>query len=176
LYEDWDPEGLLSTLPAIATCLLGVFAGLLLKDARIEPLRKVAWLVGGGIALVLAGHLWGLQFPVVKLVWTSSFVLVTGGYSMILLGFAYLLIDLRGHVGPTPILVWFGANAILLYMINNMVGFQGISRKLVGGDISAFLDATITKGTGSLVEVVVGLAIATALARYLYRRGIFVRV
>src|SRR6185312_9482220 len=81
-----DPEGLLSTLPAIGTCLLGVFAGMLLRDIRVKPDRKSLWLIGAGIALVLAGHLWALQFPIIKAIWTSSFVLVAGGYSAIILG------------------------------------------------------------------------------------------
>src|SRR5262249_30039156 len=86
-WEDtWDPEGLLSTLPAIASCLLGVFAGLLLVDARIETGRKSLWLIGGGAAMVAAGYLWGLQFPVIKNIWTSSFALVAAGSSASLLG------------------------------------------------------------------------------------------
>ncbi len=81
-----DPEGLLSTLPAIGTCLLGVFAGMLLRDIRLKPQQKSLWLIGAGTVLVLAGHLWALQFPIIKAIWTSSFVLVAGGYSAILLG------------------------------------------------------------------------------------------
>ena len=76
-----DPEGLLSTLPAIGTCLLGVFAGLLLKNERLVSVQKTAWLIGIGIALLATGYLWGLQFPVIKAIWTSSFALVAGGYS-----------------------------------------------------------------------------------------------
>jgi predicted acyltransferase len=60
-----DPEGILSTLPAIGTCLLGVFAGMLLKSERFAPQQKSLWLMGAGIVLVAAGHLWGLQFPVI---------------------------------------------------------------------------------------------------------------
>jgi predicted acyltransferase len=176
LDGEWDPEGLLSTLPAIGTCLLGVFAGLLLKNKRVEPMQKTLWLIGGGVLLVAAGHLWGLQFPIIKKIWTSSFVLTAGGYSLLLLGLLYLLIDVAGHKGWTTIFVWFGANAIALYMTNNMLGFQGVSRKLVGGDIEKFLDAQLTTGMGSFVIVVVGLALATVLAAFLYRRKIFLRV
>src|SRR3954468_20198518 len=82
----WDPEGLLSTLPAIATCLLGVFAGLLLKESRLPPQQKSLWLMGAGVVMIAAGHLWSLQFPIIKYIWTSSFVLVAGGYAVLLLG------------------------------------------------------------------------------------------
>src|SRR5581483_1454453 len=78
---DHDPEGLLSTLPAIASSLWGVLAGLLLKNPSVEPARKVRLLVACGCAGVVAGLLWHLQFPIIKKIWTSSFVLFTAGVS-----------------------------------------------------------------------------------------------
>jgi predicted acyltransferase len=174
-YDDWDPEGLLSTLPAIASCLLGVFAGLLLKETRLEPTQKVAWFIGAGTILVAVGFLWGLQFPVVKKIWTSSFVLVAGGYSILLLGMFYLLIDVWGHKAKATIFLWIGANAIVLYMMNNIVGFQSLAGRLVGGEVARFLDVQLTKGAGSFVIVAVGLVLAIMLAGFLYRRRIFLR-
>jgi predicted acyltransferase len=176
LNGDWDPEGLLSTLPAVATCLLGVFAGIVLKDARPEPTQKARWLIGAGVVLLAAGYLWHLQFPIIKWIWTSSFVLVAGGYSLLLLGAFYLLMDIWGRKDWSTIFLWFGANAIALYMINNFMGFQELAHKLAGGDVANFLSAHLTKGAGSFVNVVIGLALATAVARFLYRRGIFLRV
>ena len=176
LYGEWDPEGLLSTLPAIGTCLLGVFAGLLLKDTRIEPAHKAMWFMGAGIALVAAGWLWGLQFPVIKNIWTSSFVLVAGGYSLLLLGAFYLLIDVWRAKKWATVFLWFGANAITLYMINNVVGFQGLAGRLVGGEVAKFLNAQLTYGAGSFVIVTVGIILAIVLAGFLYRRKIFLRV
>jgi predicted acyltransferase len=176
LNGDWDPEGLLSTLPAIATCLLGVFAGMLLQDLRVEPMQKARWLFGTGLLSLAAGYLWGLQFPIIKWVWTSSFVLVAGGYSLLLLGAFYVLIDVWGRKDWSTIFLWFGANAIALYMINNLIGFQALARKLAGGDVANFLDTQLTRGAGSFVNVLIGLVLATALARFLYRRGIFLRV
>jgi predicted acyltransferase len=175
---EWDPEGLLSTLPAIATCLLGIFAGMLLKDIRVEPMRKVLWFIGAGAMLVAAGYLWSLQFPLIKNLWTSSFVLVAGGYSVLLLGMLYLLVDVRGRKAWVTIFLWFGANAIALYMINNFVGFQALAARLVGGDVANFLNASthLTYGAGSLAMVTVGIALAILLAGFLYRRKIFLRV
>jgi predicted acyltransferase len=89
----WDPEGLLSTLPAIGTCLLGVFAGLLLKEPSLQPHQRTLWLIGAGAAMIALGVLWGLQFPIVKNIWTSSFVLVCGGLSALLLGVFHQVID-----------------------------------------------------------------------------------
>jgi predicted acyltransferase len=175
-YGEWDPEGLLSTLPAIATCLLGVLSGMMLKDVRLEPVQKARWLIGGGIALVAAGYLWGLQFPVIKMIWTSSFVLVAGGYSLLLLGMFYLVIDIWGRTAWTTIFLWFGANAITLYMINNLMDFKTVARRFVGGDVERFVESNLTPGAASFIVVTVGLALATLLARFLYRREIFLRV
>jgi predicted acyltransferase len=176
VHSDWDSEGLLSTLPAVGSCLLGVLAGLLLKDARLESLQKTRWFIGSGIVLVATGYLWGLQFPVIKPIWTSSFVLVAGGYSLLLLGTFYLLIDVWGHRAWSTLFLWFGANAIALYMINNMVGFQAVASRLVGGDIYALLNAQVTRGAGSFVNIAVAVTLAIVLARYLYQRKIFLRV
>ncbi len=74
-----DPEGLLSTFPAIASCLLGVLSGLVLREERFAPVQKSLILMGGGLVLVAAGYVWALQFPIIKSIWTSSFVLVAGG-------------------------------------------------------------------------------------------------
>ncbi|MGB9297865.1 MAG: hypothetical protein WCB52_16855 [Pseudolabrys sp.] len=171
-----DPEGLLSTLPAIATCLLGVLAGLLLKDERLTSTQKSLWLIGAGTVMVLAGYLWGLQFPVIKAIWTSSFVLVAGGYSAILLGVMHQIIDVWGWRAWATIFVWIGANAITLYFINGVAGFEPFALRFVGGDVSAWLDRMITPGTGLFVAHILGLVLAITLAGFLYRRRIFLRV
>jgi len=174
--ETRDPEGLLSTLPAIASCLFGVFAGLLLQDVRVPAQHKTLWLIGGGIVLVAAGHLWALQFPIIKGIWTSSFVLVTAGYSAILLGAFHQLVDVWGFRRRATMFVWIGTNAITLYMVHNLVNFAEVSQTLVGGGVSAFLDDLVTPGAGNFAVNVLGLALAVAFAGFLYRRKIFIRV
>jgi len=171
-----DPEGLLSTLPAIGTCLLGVFAGMLLRDIRLKPQQKSLWLIGAGTVLVLAGHLWALQFPLIKAIWTSSFVLVAGGYSAILLGLFHQIIDVWGYKKWWSIFVWIGGNAILLYFINSLFGFEPFAMRFMGGDISDFLDDLITDSTGLFFANLLGLVFVVLLARFLYKRQIFLRV
>ncbi len=171
-----DPEGLLSTLPAIGTCLFGVLAGLLLKDDRLTPTQRSLWLIGGGIVMIGAGYLWAAQFPIIKAIWTSSFVLVVSGYSAILLGVMHQVIDVWGWKAWATIFVWIGANAITLYFINNIVGFEPFALRFVGGDVSPLLDRVLTPGTGLFVAHLLGLVLAVALAGYLYRRKIFLRV
>jgi len=172
-----DPEGLLSTLPAIGSCLLGVLAGLLLQDRRVEPQQKSLWLVGAGMLMVVAGYLWGLQFPIIKQIWTSSFVLVAGGYSAILLGVFYQVIDVwEWRTWPT-VFVWIGANAITLYMLGNVMNYyETVATRFVGGDVADFLDTHVTPGTGHLLAAAGGLALAISAANYLYRHKIFLRV
>lgn len=174
--ETRDPEGLLSTLPAIGTCILGVLSGLLLKDVRLTPRQKSIALVIGGLAMIGAGYLWSLQFPIIKPIWTSSFVLVAGGYSAILLGILHQVVDVWGWRSWATIFVWIGANAITLYFINGVAGFEPFALRLVGGDVSRWLNQTITPGTGLFVAHVLGIALAVALAGFLYRRKIFLRV
>ena len=171
-----DPEGLLGTLPAIASCLAGVFAGLLLQDGRMSPQRKAYWLLGGGALAVAAGELWGLQFPIIKPLWTSSYVLVAAGFSAILLGVLYQLIDLWGFKRWATVFVWIGANAITLYFISGVIGFEPFARRLVGGDVARFFDTALTPGAGTFVAELVALSFAVALAGFLYRRKIFLRV
>ncbi len=171
-----DPEGLLSTLPALGTCLLGVFAGLLLRRERMASWQKSLWLIGGGAAMTATGMLWGLQFPVIKAIWTSSFVLVAGGYSLMLLGALHQIIDVWGFKLWSVVFVWIGANAITLYFLNNVASFERFATRFVGGEVGLFLDRHVTPGTGRLVAHVLGLAFAIMLARFLYRRKIFLRV
>jgi predicted acyltransferase len=171
-----DPEGLLSTLPAIGTCLIGVLAGLFLKNDAVAPSRKSLWLIGAGIAMIAAGDLWALQFPIVKAIWTSSFVLVAGGWSAILLGVMYQLVDVWGFTRWATAFVWIGANAILLYFLNGIAGFEPVARRLVGGDFARLLDQVVTPGTGRLATHLVGMTLVIALAGFLYRRKIFLRV
>jgi predicted acyltransferase len=174
--ETRDPEGLLSTLPAIGTCLLGVLAGLLLRDERIPPAQRASWLIAAGIAMLVVGYLWGLQFPVIKAIWTSSFVLIVGGYSMILLAVAHQGIDIWEWKSWAMPFVWIGANAILLYFINGIVGFAPFAFRLIGGDVALWISSVTTSGTGAFLGHVLGLALAIALAGLLYRRKIFLRV
>ena len=166
-----DPEGLFSTLPAIANCLLGVFAGMLLRDPRRSNIAKVGYLALAGLVLAGLGWGWDLQFPVVKKIWTSSFVLVACGYSLLLLAFFHLIIEcwnLRLWARP---FVWIGMNPITLYMIDNLVDIDKIASRFVGGELNALFQPY-----GQAVVAGVGMLIMLAIARFLYARKIFLRL
>ena len=172
----YDPEGLLSTLPAIATCLLGVFAGLLLRRTDFDDARKLRTLLIAGVVAVALGWLWHLQFPVVKKLWTSSFVLVAGGYSLLLIGAFYYVVDMRQWRGWCQPFIWIGMNPITLYISSNVIGYRRQAARFVGGDIKTWLDGHLGAGAGQGMLAIVGLALMFVLARFLYRRQIFLRV
>jgi predicted acyltransferase len=174
--ETRDPEGLLSTLPAIASCLLGVLSGLILRENALAPSQRSLILVGGGLLLVACGYLWSLQFPLIKSLWTSSFVLVTGGYSAFALGAMHQIVDVWGYKRWATVFVWIGANAIVLYMLNNLLEFYKVAERLTGGDFAQMLDSTFGDSVGWLVTSLTGLTLVILTARYLYRRKIFMRV
>ena len=171
-----DPEGMLSTLPAIATCLLGVFAGLFMRDSQVSPQSRTLWLFAAGCALLAAGYVWALQFPIIKAIWTSSYVLVTGGYSVLLLAVLHQIVDVWHLRRWAKAFTWIGANAIALYFLNELLSYQEVASRIVGGHIAGLLDRTVAPGTGNFVIALLALSFAVLLARYLYKHKIFVRV
>jgi predicted acyltransferase len=173
----FDPEGILSTIPAVATCLLGIFAGFLLKSQSVEDRRKVLLLLGCGATALAAGWLWSLQFPVVKKIWTSSFVLVAGGYSALLLGAFYYIVEVWQKRTWCQLFVWMGMNSITIYLASNIIGgFSKLALRLAGGDVKTFFDNHLAKGLGDMVVSIVGLALAFWFVRFLYKRQIFLRL
>ena len=168
---DHDPEGLLSTLPAIASCLLGVFAGLILQNPALTDRKRVLRLVILGLGCLAVGWLWHLNFPVIKKIWTSSFVLVAGGYSYLLLAAFYQVIDVwKFQKWATP-LVWIGVNPITLYFGGHFIDFEAMAKLFFGGPIGAAFGPY-----QALVMALTTLGFGFAFLRYLYQRRIFLRV
>ncbi|AMM52782.1 N-acetylglucosamine related transporter, NagX [Rufibacter sp. DG15C] len=117
----WDPEGILSTLPAVATALTGVLVGQWLKKPSVEAGEKIAWLMVWGVICVCLGLVWDLHFPINKSLWTSSYVLYTSGLAMLGLGLCYWLIDVKGYRRfTTPFLV-YGVNAITVFFLSGLI-------------------------------------------------------
>jgi len=166
-----DPEGILSTLPAIATCLLGVFAGLLLRNEQVTPAQKVKWLVISGVSGLALGYLWGLQFPIIKKIWTSSYVLIAGGWSCLLLAFFYQVIEgWRATKWAQPF-VWIGTNPIVIYLVSAWFPFKDLANRIAGGPIKWKLGPW-----GEAWVCVITLLLVILFARFLYRRKIFLRL
>lgn len=168
---DHDPEGLLSTLPAIASCLLGVFAGLLLKRTDLPESKRVGYLALCGVCCLAAGWLWHLQFPVIKKIWTSSFVLVAGGYSFLLLAAFYQIIDVWKISRWAIPFVWIGVNPITIYFGGRFIGFEDMAKLFVGGPVAAACGPY-----AELLLAVTTLFFGFLFLRFLYQRKIFLRV
>jgi predicted acyltransferase len=172
----YDPEGYLSTFPAIVTCLLGVFAALLLLNPSRNDQQKVIFLLAGGLVLVALGWAWGAQFPVIKKIWTSSYVLVAGGYSAVLLAVFYLVVDMWKWQKWCQSFVWMGMNSITIYLADHILGgFGKLAERFVGGDISAWFNSRFI-GSGDLLVALVEMALSFWFVYFLYRRKIFLRL
>ncbi len=169
---DWDPEGILSTFPAIASGLLGIFAGMLIRREDLTGMQRVGFLTAAGLVCLAVGWGWGLQFPIIKKLWTSSFVLYAAGWSYLLTALFYLIIDVWHIGGWYKPFVWIGANCITVYVINSLVGgFDGLVRRLIHQPVVDSMGPW-----GSLVITSLGLLLAVFFCRYLYKRQIFIRV
>jgi len=175
----YDPEGILSTMPAVVTALLGIFAGLFVHNRVVPGREKVLWLIGTGAAGVALGFLWGVEFPVIKKIWTSSYVLVAGGCSVFLLGVFYWIVDVKKYQTWCQPFVWIGMNPIALYLISNFLGGLGyhkLATRLAGGSVKNFFDARVAAGFGELLTSAISVALFLWLANFLYRRKIFIRL
>jgi len=175
----YDPEGILSTLPAFASGLLGIFAGLLLRNKSVSDEKKVLWLLGAGTVSVALGWLWGMEFPVIKKIWTSSYVLVAGGYSALLLGAFYWMVDVKKWRRWCQPFVWIGMNPLTIYLTSNFLGglgFEKLAQRLTGGPVKSFFDTHVAAGFGNLVIAITSVALFVWFAHFLYRRKIFLRL
>lgn len=121
LSKTWDPEGLLSTLPSIASGISGTLVGIWLRRTDIKYDRKVLWMIAAGVISVAAGLLWNFSFPMNKSLWTSSYVLFTSGLAIIVLAIFYWLIDIREYKSLTKPFVVYGVNAITVYFMSTIM-------------------------------------------------------
>jgi Uncharacterized conserved protein len=170
----YDPEGILSTIPAIGTAMLGVFTGQFLRRefASITPFKKSLMIGGAGVVLMGLGLLWDIVFPINKNMWTSSFVLFAGGLSLVFLFVFYLVIDVWGMKKWSMPFVWIGTNSILIYMAaHGVIDFKYTSTFLFGGMVQSLSEAwqEVWIGTGML-------ALQLALLWFLYKKRWFLKV
>jgi len=172
----WDPEGLLGTLPAIGTGLLGLLAGQWLRGSA-SPIGRVMGLTGAGFALAAAGLVWNTWFPINKSLWTSSYVLFTGGMATLVLAVLYWHCDVRRRQGWTWPWRALGVNALAAFFGSSIIA-RSLNRAHIGG--LSVKDFLYQKGiapwfenpkTASLAGAVVSLLIWWAVLAWLYRRG-----
>jgi predicted acyltransferase len=185
LYRrDFDPEGLLSTLPAIATTLLGTLTGEFLRGVSTLS-HKLRGLALAGVAGVTAGYAWHPWFPISKPLWTSSYVLFTAGAACLTLALCWWLIEMRGwHAWAKPFL-WLGSNAILAYALSTFVSKLGAIIKVAGGTqaitvqtwiFNHWFAPLVDEKNASLLFAIFYLALWMLVAWALYRKKVFVKV
>jgi predicted acyltransferase len=182
--QDFDPEGLLSTFPAIATTLLGTLTGEFLLGAA-SLAHKLRGLVIAGVAGVVAGYAWHPWFPISKPLWTSSYVLFMAGAACLTLALCWWLIDMRGWRAWAKPFLWLGSNAILVYALSTFMSKLGSIIKVADGTQSIEIQTWIyehwfaplaDEKNASLLFALSYTALWTLVAWVLYRRKIFVKV
>ena len=171
LYKQglFDPEGLLSTLPAIVTAMLGQFTGEFVKDSTCK--KKTLWMLVAAAGLLVAGLVWSFWFPINKSLWTSSFTLVVGAYSLGLFAILHWIIDVKGWKKWTPFFTVIGMNSITIYMLQRIVSIKGIASFFLGGAAGL-----MPKEWGSWLLAIGYFAISWLLLWFLFRKKVFLKV
>lgn len=169
-----DPEGALSTLPAVGTALMGAITGNFLRrsDKEIPRIRKFYIMLSAGVLAVFVGWLWDKAFPINKNLWTSSFVVFTGGLSLLFLSVFYLIIDIWGRKRWAFFFVVIGMNAITIYLLQaGIFNFFSTTEFFFGGIAEAAGDKW-----GALFFSIGYVAIVWMVLYYMYKKKIFLRV
>jgi len=180
--EMWDPEGILSTLPAIGTTLLGIYAGEWIRGGS-SPSRIALGLVAVGVVGLAVGTVWGFVFPINKGIWTSSYVVFTAGAASVLLGAMFWMLEVRGWKGWARPFVVYGMNAIAVFVASGLlarilgiwkVGPEGLSMK------EWLYESLFASWAGPLNA---SLAFALSYVLFwlilmwlLFRRGVFIKI
>ena len=177
----FDPEGILSTLPAVASALTGVFTGSLLINKDVQLADKVKKLVSCGLLSLALGYAWSTIFPINKALWTSSFVLVTTGWAMLLLAALIWLIDMRGKKLWSAPFVVFGANAIFFYMFSGVLARIFLMIPVQNGSFKGWLFTDVFQPVfgnlnGSLAYAISFLMVCYVSTHWLYKKQIFFKV
>ena len=176
----WDPEGILSTFPAIVSGISGLLTGQLLISQRSQS-EKVIYLMICGLISTAIGYVWGLVFPVNENLWTSSFVLVTSGIASLLLGATYYIIDVRGYRFGSRVGIIFGANAISVYVLADILALIFYVLPIAGQTLNAMaVQAMVTVGVAvklaSMLYAILFVCINFIPAYVLFQKRIFIKV
>ncbi len=172
-YTYGDSEGLLSTIPAISTAILGMLTGQFVMSQYLsdKPIRKVLFMALASIGLIIIGRIWNLVFPINKSLWSSSFVCFVGGLSLLLFTLFYLVIDIWKFKKWTTFFVVIGTNSITIYLADRIIDFHNAA-KFVFGELIKLLPSV----WGELLEAISIVCIAWIFLYFLYKKKIFLRV
>ncbi len=184
LYKNFDPEGLLGTIPAIATTLSGLITGNFLLSTYSNP-KKCYLMIAVGLLFLLLGWMWGWAFPINKSLWTSSYVLWTSGVSLIVFALCFYLIDVLGYTKWAFPFKVFGMNALFIFIFHVLLlKLQSIlllplrngttdNLKIV---ISDYLFSGFSQENAGLLYALVFLLFNFIVAFLLYQRKLFIKL
>jgi len=181
----FDPEGLISNIPALGTCLLGVLTGLWLRTEK-SVTTKASGLLSGAIVGLALGSFWGIWFPINKRMWTSSYVLYAGGWTLLALAVCFFAIEIKKHNGAWTY-PWkvFGSNAIFAYAFSELLsstlenihmGSGGKTMELKRLIYTRFFSPIVSPAFGSLLYSLSFVLVCFVPAVLLYRKRIFIKV
>lgn len=171
IYGTFDPEGLLSTVPAVVTAMLGMFTGEFVKRGGMPGGRKTLWMAAAAAILLAAGLAFSGVLPVNKKLWSSTFVCVVGAYSLGMFALFYYLIDVRGWRRWTLFFRVVGLNSITIYLAQRIVGFGRISDFFLGGIASKCPEAV-----AAVISSAGYVAVCWLFLYFLYRKNVFLKV
>ena len=169
----YDPCGLAGTIPAISTALLGMLTGVFVKTSKVglTGLKKTGYMAIAGVALVLLGLLWGQVFPINKPLWSSSYVCLAGGLSLLLFALFYWIIDVCGYRRWTLFFTVIGLNSITIYMAQRIINFRFTANYLFGGMINLF-----PEGWARMLNDAAIITVCWFFLYFLYKQKIFIKV
>jgi predicted acyltransferase len=166
----FDPEGILCSISATGITLMGTFAGHILRMKRTSDWKKTGYLVVAGLSSVVIALLLSTFYPIIKSVWTSSFNLLTGGISFILLALFYLIIDHWGFKSWAFYFRIIGMNSIFVYLFTRMVDVWNLSEFFFGWIIKPFGEL------GNIPHILAELLVIWIVLFYMYKKNIFLRI
>ena len=170
---NFDPEGLLGVIPATVTAMLGMFTGefIRLPQERVTGPKKTLWMLGAAAVLLAAGYLGSLALPLNKKLWTSTFVLVVGGYSVAAYALVYYIVEVKGHQKWTLFFRVVGLNSITIYLIQQIVPFQSVANYFLGG-----LANLLPQAWGAVLLAAGYLFVCWLLLFFLYKQKVFLKI
>jgi predicted acyltransferase len=166
-----DPEGLFSTIPAISTGLLGIITGALLKRTDLTQIKKVAILMITGSVFLVMAWIWDFDFPINKNLWTSSFVMLTGGLSLLLMAFFYYAIDVLGYQKWAFYFRVIGMNSILIYVSGEFINWDHSNNAFFG-----WLGQITGDPFNAVIMAVMLVMLKWIFLYFLYSKKIFLRI
>lgn len=172
-YGNFDPEGLLGVIPATVTALLGMFTGEFIREPeeKVSGSKKTLWMLAAAAALLAAGYLGSLVLPLNKKLWSSTFVLVVGGYSLAAYALVYYIVEVKGYQKWTFFFRVIGLNSITIYLLQRIVPLREVASFFLGGTA-----ALLPEAWGAVLLAVGYIAVCWLLLYFLYRHKVFLKV